>query len=95
MTSTQLDQLFTYHPPNESQIVRYQDLREKAKELAKLIVDHCPESREASLAITHLQTANMFANAAIAIHEAEPKAASTDSSSSSCGCAHQEQTQAT
>jgi hypothetical protein len=93
MTSTQLDQLFTYHPPNESQIVRYQDLREKAKELAKLIVDHCPESREASLAITHLQTANMFANAAIAIHEAEPDP--KQSASSSCGCAHQEQTQAT
>lgn len=69
MTKEQIDNIFTYHSPKGDQPERYQEMREKAKELATLINIHCPESREKSLAITHLQECTMFANASIAINE--------------------------
>jgi len=60
---------FTYHAPQPGQPERYTALREKAKELALLIVELTPASREQSLALTQLETAIMFANAAIARNE--------------------------
>ena len=63
-----LQEMFTYHPPTDGQVEKYVQIREKAKELAILIHGVTPPSREQSLAITHLQTCVMFANAAIAIH---------------------------
>lgn len=65
----QIEDAFTYHAPLPDQPERYVALREKAKELAYMIVDHTPSCREQSLALTHLETAIMFANAAIARHE--------------------------
>lgn len=64
-----VENTFTYHQPKQDQPVRYEALREKARELAHLILSTTPESREQSLALTHLQETVMFANAAIAIHE--------------------------
>ncbi len=64
-----LKKLFTYHPPKGDQAQRYELMREQAKNLALSFATACPPSRELSLAITHLQTAVMFANAAIAINE--------------------------
>lgn len=66
-----LDEIFTYHKPFGSQPDRYIALREKAKELAKLIQDSTPVSREQSVALTNVQQAVMWANAAIAINEKE------------------------
>ena len=60
---------FTYHAPKEGQPERYVALREKAKELAHLIVDSTPASREQSLALTSLEQAIFWANASIARHE--------------------------
>lgn len=60
---------FVYHPPKPGQPERYQRLREKAKELALLIVDVTPVSREQSVALTELETATFWANAAIARNE--------------------------
>lgn len=60
---------FTYHPPTSDQIPRYNALREKAKEMALLIVELTPPSREQSAALTQLQLAVMLANAAIACNE--------------------------
>lgn len=64
---------FTYHPPFGSQVQRYGEIRDGAKALALLIVGTTPPSREQSVALTHLETAVMFANAAIARNEKEPK----------------------
>jgi hypothetical protein len=69
ITEEQIDNIFTYHKPKGDQPVRYEALRSKAKELARLINESCPESREKSLAITNLQQAIMWANASIAINE--------------------------
>ncbi len=60
---------FTYHPPNNSQIERYAVLRESAKQLALLIAKCSKQSREQSLALTKLEEAIMWANAAIARNE--------------------------
>ncbi len=69
MTTAQLDNIFTYHKPGGTQPERYVAIRDKAKELAEVINSSCPESREKSLAITAVQQASMWANAAIAINE--------------------------
>lgn len=64
-----IDNNFSYHPPKTNQPARYTDLRDKAKELAHLIDEHCPESREKSLALTKLEEAVMWSNASIARNE--------------------------
>ena len=65
-----IDKTFKYHAPKDDQPVRYERLRNKAKELASLIDELCPESREKSLALTQVQLAVMCANSSIAINEA-------------------------
>lgn len=57
---------FTYHAPREGQPAMYQAIREKAKELAYLIDELVPDSREKSLAMTKLEECSMWANAGIA-----------------------------
>ncbi len=57
---------FMYHAPKEGQPGKYVKIREKAKDLAYLIEALCPNSREKSVAITHLETSVMWANASIA-----------------------------
>jgi hypothetical protein len=65
----ELENIFTYHPPFGKQAQRYQVLRDTGKELGKIILNCCPDSRERSLAITKLREAVMWANAAIACNE--------------------------
>lgn len=57
---------FKYHSPREGQPEKYTAIREKAKELAYLIEEKCPNSREKSMSLTNLETAVMWANASIA-----------------------------
>lgn len=65
----QIDKTFTYHAPKDDQPERYVALRDMAKSLAYSIVKNTPSSREQSLAITHLEEAIFYANAAIARNE--------------------------
>lgn len=60
---------FTYHPPKEDQPQRYEEIRNKAKELAITINECTPASREQSLAFTALEEVVMHANSAIARNE--------------------------
>lgn len=60
---------FTYHAPKGDQAERYGKIREKARELAELMEESCPNSREKSLASTKLEEAVMWANASIARNE--------------------------
>ena len=61
-----IENAFTYHAPKDGQPEKYQASREKAKELAYLIQELVPPSREQSLAITKLEECSMWANAGIA-----------------------------
>jgi hypothetical protein len=60
---------FTYHPPHGDQVERFTDLRSMARSMAQIIVSCTPVSREQSLALTNLEQALMWANAAIARNE--------------------------
>ena len=64
-----LEKRFTYHAPKPDQPEKYTAIRAKAKELAEMIVELVPESREQSLALTNLEQAVMWANAGIARNE--------------------------
>lgn len=66
-----LNRAFTYHPPFGDQPERYVAIRDEAKMLAVNILRMCPDSRERSLALTKLEEAVMWANAAIARNEVE------------------------
>lgn len=65
----QINNNFKYHAPKEGQSEKYEWLRENGKHFATLIDTLCPNSREKSLAITKLEEAVMWANAAIARNE--------------------------
>ena len=60
---------FTYHPPKNDQAQRYELIRSAGWTFAELVDRLAPDSREKSLAITQLEQAVMWANAAIARNE--------------------------
>lgn len=68
MNKDEIKEIFTFHPLKDSQGDKYQELRKMGLDLALLIDELCPQSRERSLAITKVQEVAMFANASIAIH---------------------------
>ncbi|WP_373718478.1 hypothetical protein [Jeotgalibaca porci] len=62
----QIENNFMYHAPKNGQAEKYDQLRSKAKELAYLIDELCPNSREKALATTKLEESIMWANASVA-----------------------------
>ena len=64
-----IEKAFTYHAPKDDQPQKYAALRENGKALAMAMARSCPPSRELSLALTNLEQAIMWANAAIARNE--------------------------
>jgi len=66
MQQSDIDNRFTYHAPTGNQPAIYTGIREAAKALAEFVNAQCPEGREKSLAITHLEEAVFWANASIA-----------------------------
>ena len=69
MESSEIERRFRFHKSTEEQLVRHEQVRNLAMAYAHKLAELCPESRELSLALTHLETAVMFANAAIARNE--------------------------
>ena len=66
MPQYDLENTFRYHAPKDDQPARYEALRAKAKELAALILETVPDSRERSIALNKVEEASMWANAGIA-----------------------------
>jgi hypothetical protein len=66
MAPDELATRFTYHPPKDDQPERYVRIRGEAMALAITIAETTRESREQSLALTALEEAVFWANAAIA-----------------------------
>lgn len=64
-----IEKNFSYHAPKEGQPEKYEEIRAKAKELALLIQNKTPGSREKSLAMTKLEEVVFWSNAAIARNE--------------------------
>lgn len=65
----ELDNAFTYHPPQDSQADRYEALREEGRKLAYAICTACPECAERDIAIDKVREAIMWVNAGIACKE--------------------------
>ncbi len=64
-----IEKAFTYHAPKNDQAYRYTLVRVNAKALAVVMTHNAPPSRELSLALTNLEQAVMWCNAAIARNE--------------------------
>ncbi len=60
---------FRYHRPNDDQVARMQGIRDACLDLATLIDQSCPDSREKADALTHLEYVMYQANAAIVRRE--------------------------
>ena len=69
ITSVEINNWFTYHPPKADQPVRYELIREKAKELATVIIENTPPSADQTASIRLLRECVFTANAAIACGE--------------------------
>jgi hypothetical protein len=67
--AARIEKNFVYHKPKLDQPERYERIRAKAKELAQVINEDTPASREQSVAFTQLEDCVMWANAAIARNE--------------------------
>jgi hypothetical protein len=61
----ELENRFTYHA-KPGQPAKYEQIRSMAKHVAINLVEHCPDSRELSTALTRLDEVVFWANAAIA-----------------------------
>ena len=66
MNQMEIENNFTYHKPMPKDLVKFETLRQTAKEYCELINTLCPDSREKSIAITKIEESNMWANASIA-----------------------------
>lgn len=61
-----IERNFKYHAPTDETRPKFESLRNNFQILARRIEELCPESRERSVAMTHLETALFWANASIA-----------------------------
>lgn len=68
MEISELKNRMTYHAPKDGQPQIYQALREQGLLLMLHFNDVTPDSREKSLAMTHVEDAVMWINKAIAMH---------------------------
>jgi hypothetical protein len=65
-----IDRRFDHHPPKDDDtILLHKQTRERTKQLAGIYHSTLPEGREKALALTKLEEALMWANAAIARKE--------------------------
>lgn len=72
LDSNEMAKRFTYHAPKPGQPEKYQALRAAARHFAEAVNELCPSCRETASAITHIEEAAFWANAAIARRETEP-----------------------
>jgi hypothetical protein len=62
-----MDDRFKHHPPKSDAVIGlHQTMREVADHFFNVVTDYCPDSREKAIAITKIEEAMMWANAAIA-----------------------------
>lgn len=69
MDKNTLKNIFSYHPPKNDQIDRYNTIREAGMQFAEIILDNTPECPDQDTAILFVREAVMLANASIAITE--------------------------
>lgn len=73
MNEAQIRETFRYHAPTERKVSTFEKIRELMTETAVEVAALLPHSRERSVFITHMQQAQMMANASVAIHGYPPE----------------------
>ena len=69
MDENDIENRFSYHAPSSDEVRNtHEIIRNRLRVLAHSLNGALPECREKSLAITHLEEAMMWANAAVARH---------------------------
>lgn len=72
MDADEVNHRFDYHPPSTPGVVaNHEQVRDICRSVALRFNRQLPDCRETSLAITKLEEAMFWANAAIARHQAE------------------------
>ena len=66
MDAQDLGNRFNYHPPSPDRALIHDAIRGELQEVAQTILDSLPAGREQSLAVTKLEEAMFWANAALA-----------------------------
>lgn len=61
-----LDNWFTYHPPKDQDLKKFEAIRNAGMNLAEIIVENTPPSADQTAAVRKVREAVMTANAAIA-----------------------------
>jgi hypothetical protein len=67
VTLENLDEVFTYHPPDDQQQTSYAAINDAAKEFARVILRFAPNCADRQAAIREVRNARMIANAAVAL----------------------------
>ena len=73
MNQELIDNWFSYHTPTQGQVVQYETLRAKAKELAMMFNQVIPDCADKTAAMRHLRETVMAMNLAIACYKADAK----------------------
>lgn len=61
-----LDNIYSYHKPSQSDITRHAAIRDAASAFAGVVLSNAGSGRERSLALTQIEQAMFWANAAVA-----------------------------
>lgn len=64
----QLDEIFTYHAPDDDQQIKYAKIRMAARALTEVILECTPVCGDQQAAVRKVREAVMTANAAVALH---------------------------
>lgn len=67
VTQENLEDVFTYHPPDDAQKVAYAAIRESGMGLARAILNAAPPCADQQAALRLVREAVMTANAAVAL----------------------------
>lgn len=67
-TKAAIEDVFSYHPPTDEQIPKYNELRSAAKSFASVLERLCPQSADRTDAFRKLRECVMVANASIALN---------------------------
>lgn len=66
-----IDRDFKHYSLKKSQISKFAELAEMARQFARMINEYCPNGREKSSALTKIEESIMWTNASIARNENE------------------------
>lgn len=70
MLQAEINKRFDYHKPDAAKGARHEEARAAVKVCAEKVSTLCVEGRELATAMTHLETAMFWVNAAIAREDA-------------------------